>query len=222
MVFDAKPPFKILDVNELWLQTCGFAREQAVGSTLEALTGEHSAADWAGLVESAAAGAAFSASLLSYSAVGQPFRLAMEVAPAHSMVRGPGASDRHSRSHSPSVPPRARSQQGCRAVLLVCRVAAGSRLSDAHHPCRRPRVRRASWRGAAASRTTRCRRLHARKKTPRTRTAPTRCARRPRTTPCAPRWPLSRRAAWSSWRTTRTARTRATSSWPLSSSLRRR
>ena len=36
-VTETEPPFKIVDVNNAWIDLCGYSREEAVGSTLKAL-----------------------------------------------------------------------------------------------------------------------------------------------------------------------------------------
>ena len=39
VLYDNKPPFPVVDVNELWLQSCGFQREEVIGKTMRLIQG---------------------------------------------------------------------------------------------------------------------------------------------------------------------------------------
>ena len=39
MLYDNKPPFPVVDVNDLWLQQCGFQREEVTGKTMWLIQG---------------------------------------------------------------------------------------------------------------------------------------------------------------------------------------
>ncbi len=39
VLYDNKPPFPVVDVNDLWLQSCGFQREEVIGKTMRLIQG---------------------------------------------------------------------------------------------------------------------------------------------------------------------------------------
>ena len=44
VLFSSKSPFPVLDVNDAWLSTCGFTREEVIGQTMKIIQGPRTGA----------------------------------------------------------------------------------------------------------------------------------------------------------------------------------
>ena len=80
-------------MNDLWLQVCGFSREEVVGRTMEIIQGPETEQDRvAGLMDHVRRRQPFNTVLTNYAKTGQPFRNDLHVEPVDAWsagLRGP-------------------------------------------------------------------------------------------------------------------------------------
>ena len=92
LLFSGYPPFSVTDVNDLWLQLCGFSRHEVIGQTMRIIQGPETERDLVdGLMTHVRRRQPFNTVLTNYTKTRQAFRNELRVEPvdAWNGLRGP-------------------------------------------------------------------------------------------------------------------------------------